>query len=514
MTACILVASLALAVPAARAYAGEDANAILAGARAALGLGGRPAAGIEAVGVAVYRGQDVPFTLTFDSSSRDAAHFGGPTPVTFGYDGTLSWEREPGSPPRFTVLGERDNALLSNWFVTGDWTAPGSPLRFTVAAPSPDSTPGTVILSFTLEASPVTGEVELAEGTFLPRRITWSAGTESTTQEMSGWNDLAGFAIPAVIRQAGMHGEPISIRLSAAGPAAACERSPYEAAFAGEPDTAFDASVPAQLEVRRAPTGHLLVHPLVGGEDLGWFIFDTGAGANVLSSPVADEAGLEAFGAVTALGVGGATQAHFYRAPSLSIGPVTVRDPVFVGMDLSFLDQHMGVRVAGVLGYELLARVIAEFDITSGRIALHDPASYTRDGAAWRELLIYQRHPSVAASFEGGEGVFNLDTGAAQACVTFHLPAIERLGLLKDRATTASHLGGVGGMVSARAGMLEWFELGGRRTEAVPATFITEAVGAYADAYLTGSVGGRLMAPFILVLDYPNRRIAFVERDG
>ncbi len=508
MTARILIAALAFALPAASARAGESVDDLLARVRAALGIDDRPDAGIEAAGVADYRGQEVPFTLTFDSKSRYAARFGGPTPITFGFDGERTWELEPGSPPRLTVLGERDNACLSNWIVTGDWAAADSPLRFTVEAPAP----GATVLSFALDGSPVIGTVELEEGTLRPRRIEWSAGSASTTQEMSGWGELSGLAVPAVIRQTSHAGEPITIRLSSAAPAPAREGSPYEAAFAGAPDTTFDPAAPAQLEVRRAATGHLLVHPLVGGRDLGWFIFDTGAGANVLSSPVADEAGFESFGAVTALGVGGSTQAHFYRAPSLSIGPVTIRDPVFVGIDLAFLDQHMGVRVGGVLGYELLARVVAEFDLSGGAIALHDPASYARDGAVWRELLLYQRHPGVVASFDGGEGIFNLDTGAAQASVTFHAPAVDRLDLLKDRATSESRLGGVGGTIPARSGRLEWFELGGRRSEGIPAAFATEAVGAYADAYLTGSVGGALMAPFILVLDYPNRRVAFVER--
>ncbi len=237
----------------------------------------------------------------------------------------------------------------------------------------------------------------------------------------------------------------------------------------------------------------------------------------MLSTPVAQEAGLEPFGSVPARGVGGTTDAHFYRAPSLSLGPVTIDDPIFVGIDLAFLDQYMGVRVAGVLGYEFLARTVVEFDITGAAIALHDPDTYDERNHAqprdWRDLILYNRHPCVPASFEGHEGVFNLDTGAAQSHVTFHALATEKLSLLDGRDTTHAQLGGVGGSVPARAGTLEWFELGGHRADNVPASFATRRIGAFADPYLTGTIGGKLLAPFVLVLDYSHERIAFVRRD-
>jgi len=37
--------------------------------------------------------------------------------------------------------------------------------------------------------------------------------------------------------------------------------------------------------VKRAPTGHPLVKPVVNGQDTGWFIFDTGAGIGCVSTP-------------------------------------------------------------------------------------------------------------------------------------------------------------------------------------------------------------------------------------
>lgn len=507
----VLSLTLALAAP-PRVPDSQDVDSVLAQSRAALALDQRPAGSLEARGSANFRGTEAPFTLTFDSKLRFVARFSGSIPYTTAFDGSHTWERDFETMPRRTALGERDAALLSNWSVTGDWTAPGTPLRFMMAEPAAGAESDSITLCFTLDGSPLTGSLELDASTHLPRRITWTAGGNTTTQEMSGFGEVGDVMIPGTIRQTSTQGQPVTIRLTEVGGVPEERAGTYELSVAGMSRASFDPEIPAELEVRRAPTGHLLVHPLIEGADLGWFIFDTGAGSNVLSTPVAEEAGFEKFGMVRALGVGGMTNSHFYRVTDLTLGPVTMDEPVFVGIDLEFLDKPMGVRVGGVLGYELLACVVAEFDLTGAQIALHDPAAYTREGATWVDLLLYQRHPCVTARFEGHEGVFNLDTGAAQTWVTFHVPAIERYQLLDQRDTTESSMGGVGGAVAARSGVLEWFELGGRRSASVRATFATEAVGAFSESYLAGSIGGQLMAPYLVVFDYPGRRLGLVDR--
>src|SRR4029079_6780259 len=79
-------------------------------------------------------------------------------------------------------------------------------------------------------------------------------------------------------------GSHSSFTIAAAEPAPAFFRSPYEPRTAPAP-VAFDAAAPAALEVKKAPTGHLLVKPRIAGKDAGWFIFDSGAGNSVVNSP-------------------------------------------------------------------------------------------------------------------------------------------------------------------------------------------------------------------------------------
>ena len=66
----------------------------------------------------------------------------------------------------------------------------------------------------------------------------------------------------------------------------------------------FDAGAPAELEVKQARTGHLLVRPVVNGRPAGWFIFDTGAGVCCVTSSSVAERGLEQIGEIDAVGGG------------------------------------------------------------------------------------------------------------------------------------------------------------------------------------------------------------------
>jgi len=291
-----------------------------------------------------------------------------------------------------------------------------------------------------------------------------------------------------------------------------------DAAPAGEPDIApgaasFDPAVAPELQVLRARTGHLLVKPVVNGHDAGWFIFDTGAGICCVSTPHVERLGLAAAGSLTAVGVGGGEGAALWRAQSLQLGPLTLRDHPLMATDFSFLREHLGEEIAGVIGYGVLARCVAELDLVAPRIALRDPAGYALGSGAWARMSLEGRVPSVEASYEGRTGSFRLDTGS-NSVVTFHEPAVRTGRLLEGRETSAARLGGVGGFVPARRGRLASFELGGVVQRDLPADFALEPKGTFADATRTGNIGGGLLQPFVLVLDYGGERLALQPRDA
>jgi hypothetical protein len=305
----------------------------------------------------------------------------------------------------------------------------------------------------------------------------------------------------------------LALALALLSPAAAQEQLEHGAHLA--PGSAsFDATIPDELAVERAPTGHLLVRPRINGQDAGWFIFDTGAGICVVSTGQEQKLGLKLAGEVEATGIGGSASTGVQRAELVSLGPLTLRDHPFMVTDLSFLTPYLGHEISGVLGFGVLSACVAEVRVGDGalapRIALHDPAHFKLEGTAWSALDLSARIPAVQARFEDRSGLFQVDTGA-NGWVTFNQPAVETWKLLEGRELHDARLGGVGGFVAAKAGQVAWFELGGLRQENVAATFATEKKGNFAKQELAGSIGSDMLRPFTLVLDYAQSRIAFVR---
>jgi hypothetical protein len=275
----------------------------------------------------------------------------------------------------------------------------------------------------------------------------------------------------------------------------------------------FESAIPANIEVKRTSTGHLLVKPTVNGRQPGWFIFDTGAGICCVSTPHIAELNLRDAGSIGAVGVGGSGGKKLYRADSVALGPLTLTDHPIMAVDFSFLKQHLGEEIYGVIGYGVLSHAIVELDIEMPRIAIHAPDTYVLRQADWQSLELDDRIPAVRCTFEGHEGLFRLDSGA-DGHITFHQPAVEQWSLLEGRRVTNMKMGGVGGFVAAKKGEIEWIEIGGRRYENIPALFATEARGAFADSRKQGNIGAELLRKFILVFDYPENRIAFIPRDA
>lgn len=533
LAAVLLLAPAALAQP-------DTVPAILAHVREAVGSShiADHSTGVNVTGHATIAGVAANYSFIFDQFGHYAGRFDGRISLASGFDGARAWTEDLGSERRILDLGDREGAILGGLIITDRWLAPDAPITLSLSpAREPDAEPedqpapaATISLGFQLTGGEISGRVEIDRSTWLPKSWSWFGAGQSFKMEFDGTIDSRGLRFPAHIDRTGTSGLSTHIDIEKVSDAPLFFRSPYEPVLSPPTDVRFDPGTPAALKVKKAPSGHLLVHPLVNGKDLGWFIFDTGAGSNLLSTAAAETLCVETFGQVPAVGIGGTTMTTFCRPDSLSLGPVTIDKPLMVVLDLTFLNAAMGRPIGGIIGYPMLHRTVAQIDMETPTIALHEPAAFDGTNLHWRRLIVDGRVPCVEASFEDHTGYFRLDTGAGADTVSFYIPAVERLKLLENRQTTPTFEGGVGGMIVSRRGQLAWFEIGGHRTENVAATFSLRPKprkdadgrepagphgapgGAFATPYALGNIGGGLVRPFTLVMDYQHGHIAYIER--
>jgi hypothetical protein len=501
--ACVLVA--AMAVPAAQG--GQSATEALARVRASLGyerLQSR-ANGVIAEGTTRYRGLDSKFTFLFTPDGRFRSEIAGPLGSITGFDGTTGWEIDWSGIQRTLELQDLEAAQFDAWIHSGRWLDQSGP--FAVSLDSAKSDDRQVALKLLLKGGLLEATVFVDRATWLPKRVTRRGTGGEEVIEMSDYREVMGFRFPhRLTRAVGGTTNVYEIRsVAAATPAS---RSRFKAIATRPADTRWDASVPARVEVRRVRSGHLLVHPLVNGKDAGWFILDSGAGAMVIDTKVADRLGMPALGEIVAVGVAGTTKARFRQGETFGLGPLTVNGTRYLELDLGFLTKAFGLPIGGICGRDLFARAVVEIEIAAESVAIHDPNRYRLDGATWQELFFSNRNPAVRARFEGHEGLFKLDTGSDQT-VSIHAPAVERLNLLSGRETRESRSGGVGGSRASLTGKLAWFELAGHRFESPLVEFAGKGEGAFSDVYTTGNIGAAFLRAFRIVFDYGNKRVAF-----
>lgn len=467
-------------------------------------------AGIMMRGTSLLAGVEGGGSLLFDPLGHALSEVTGPFGSKVGYDGTTAWERNETGVPRVLSLSDREVRIAIFEFLSCAWLSNHTTLTFALDAAATDQHSFT--LSFARDGTNINGTVRIDRASGEPRTILVRGASHPETIELSDYADFKGARLFRKVVSQSADNPPSIFQATEIVPAPTFIRSPYEPLLNLPDNFHFDPAVSPRVEIRKAPTQHHLVKAIIDGQDMGYFIFDSGAGTEVISLPVAEKLNLKPFGKIPVRGVGGSVDAAFYQPGTMTLGPITLDKPVFVGLDLSGLDPYMGVQVAGVIGYGVLGRTTTLVDAKESYLEIYDSSTYQLTQGSWTEVLLYGRHPAVAGSIEGHEGYLRLDTGAANSAITVHAPTVAQFNMLDDRELQDAQMGGVGGMVKAKAGVLSAVVLGGKTFQDVHATFALPDQGAMNDSGTLGNVGGVLLDHFVLVFDYPHQRMALIPR--
>jgi hypothetical protein len=449
------------------------------------------------------------FRLRFAPSGRFRLEIQGGLTETAGFNGKTCWMVNMSGIPQTLDLFDRDLRLLWVGLQSGLWFANSAP-RSMVLQPGRGDT-DTVVLS--VKIGRLNGQIHVSRKTWLPVMFKRSGVNGTETWTFSDYRRDRGWKVPGKIVVARPAGMTNTFEVRSLRRADSTTSQPYEPITSRPKDTRFDQRVSARLQVKRAPTGHVLVRPRIDGLERGWFIFDTGAGASVvLDRTLADKLRLEKLGALPITSFLGTTRSAILQGTSIQLGPMTLTKPLFVEMELGFIRKAMGEDIVGIVGYDVLGRCVAEITLAEDSIRLYDPARYSRDKTPWQRLTFNRSLPLVEATFEGDhKGLFRIDVGASGGAggnVLFHTGAVETLDLLRDRSVKVFRLG----PTRVAQGKIAWFELAGHRFDKPEVLFALDRQGPFGDEYVTGNLGVEFLKPFRIVLDYPHERVALMHR--
>src|SRR5262249_10649832 len=140
-----------------------------------------------------------------------------------------------------------------------------------------------------------------------------------TTIELSDWRAAGDRRIPMQVKVTSMDGEIETYKADAVKPI-----SPGDVHVAMPKsliaDATFDPAKPAIVESSFAGKSHIKVRAQVSGQDVGWFILDSGAGGMVIGKTLADALDLKRVGSSSASAVGGTIELGIRGADKFEIG--------------------------------------------------------------------------------------------------------------------------------------------------------------------------------------------------
>ncbi len=509
VAACLAFCGTAHAQAKAKFKGGTEGAAILEKMRRAAGTAepsSRPAE-LLIEGKAQYSGLTSDYSLRFASKGTFLQSVEGELPGKVGFNGKECWSTDFGGMPLRLVLHDLDRNQLLIGLQTGQWLARAD--GATVAIARKKAGRDEAVLD--IKQGRLKAELRVSRETWLPKSLNCSGVSGPETWTFGDYREFGGLRLPGTVTVA-VAGETETYHVESIGPAPIAPASVYD--MAGRPDdTRFDAAAPPGLSVKRAVTGHVLVRPMIDGQEIGWFILDTSAGSNVIEATAAAKLKLERVGSASVTNIRGNESSSIFRAKSLVLGPMTVARPLFVTMNLSNIQMAMGNDVVGVAGYDILARCVAEIALADDSVKLFDPKRHQLESGVWQPLLFNQNSPLVPARFEGNrKGLFRIDVGASGlggvGNVVFHSPAVQQFRLLKGRDVSTMMLG----PTDAAMGTIAWFELAGHRFKNPEVVFAIDKNGPFGDEYVEGNIGVDFLKPFRVVLDFGNERVAFLER--
>jgi len=438
-------------------------------------------------GKATQAGVDFDWTLILRSDGKALSEIGHLNPEVTGFDGERVWRTEGDAGPFSVDFAEREVWLLALGLLRDASGFEGSLLPIDVSEDEAVRiSPGSLVFSSQrLDKLVAINSPNKESVTFLPSE----SGNPGSLPERIQIENIG-------------HTTAYRIDSSSIGPA------PDDPYFSSPTKRIrhyrFHPEAEAMLTTRQAESGHLFVRPLVAGQDLGWFLFDSGAGFSGINAATARELGFSQVGRETIGGVGGPGRASSrFNGGPFQLGPLEIEALDFIDVGaMKKASQALGEPVVGVIGWDVLVRAIVGIDLRDGRLLIRDPETYRLPSEFRNRLFLHWKVPYVSARFaDAYEGPFMLDTGAGHRGVIFTRFSTERFGLLPAPSGPESTVTGAGGQVTAVAGEIEWFEVAGHRTAPAPATFLVSDDGE-SDIFTIGFLGGAVISPFWLVLDY------------
>ncbi len=256
----------------------------------------------------------------------------------------------------------------------------------------------------------------------------------------------------------------------------------------------------------RLLNNHIYVNAMVNGKGPYTFIVDTG-GHNLLSPPLIAELGLKTIGAQAMSGAGEKTAAGgFVHVDEIALGAVQLHNQL--GFATQIYDPSIeGIRVDGMVGFELFRRFAVRIDYGHNTLTLTDPTRFDpADAGTAIPFVFYDHLPMVEGLVGDLPARFDIDTGSRSE-VDLTGPFVSAHDLHKKFSKGISTVKGwgVGGPSRSYVVRLPSLTLGSVAVNAPVAGLSEDKGGSLSDPSYDGNIGSGFLKRFVVTFDYAHQ---------
>jgi hypothetical protein len=209
----------------------------------------------------------------------------------------------------------------------------------------------------------------------------------------------------------------------------------------------------------------------------------------------------------------GAGESHsttgYVAYDEIAIGGVRLRHQM--GFATEIYDKSIeGIPVDGMVGFELIRRMVTTIDYGRHTLTFTDPARFKPTAASGVAVpfVFYDHLPDVAGSIGDLPATFNIDTGSrAEIDITSPFVAAHQLPARFAKGVSAVTGWGVGGPTRDYVVRLPSLKLGTVEVDHIAAGLSEAKQGSISNPNYDGNIGSALLKRFVVTFDYAHRRM-------
>jgi Aspartyl protease/PDZ domain len=426
-----------------------------------------------------------------------------------GFDGNIPWMRDTSGANTPQQGGDRIPLAVNEAYRLANlWWRPGQ------AGATIAYTGRQVIDGHTLDQLTVTPKLGRPFGawfdtdTHLLAQITEDRQFFHTRTVFAAYSRENGILLPHEVTIDSGSGQAnyVHLRLTRFSVGAPRPLSAYSRPTAPPTGASIDGGAASVTVPFRLLNNHIYLNAMVNGKGPYNYLVDTG-GHCLISPQLVAELGLKIVGSNAMSGAGTKTTAGgFTHVDEIALGGVRMRNQLGFAAPI-YAPEVEGIRVDGMVGFELFRRFAVQIDYGRHLMIITDPTRFNpTDAGTPIPFVFYDHLPMVRGALADLPARFDIDTGSrSEVDITGPFVAAHDLRTRFSKGVSAVTGWGMGGPSRSYVVRLPSLTLGGVQVSSVVAGLSEDKGGSISDPNFEGNIGGGLLKRFVVTFDYAHQ---------